>query len=82
MQGLVHPKEACWEKMGWGCGDGGKRREEKTREGMGKIEISREEKDYMSCKRSFDLFFSSFLSSSCFSEVWLYEYLGQKICPL
>ena len=51
MQGLVHPKEACWEKMGWGCGDGGKRREEKTREGMGKIEISREEKDYMSCKR-------------------------------
>lgn len=35
MQGLVHPEEACWEKMGWGCGGGGKRREEKTREGMG-----------------------------------------------
>lgn len=59
-------------------------REEKRRQGKGwrKIEISREEKDYMSSKRSFDLFFSSFLSSSCFSEVWLYEYLGQKICPL
>ena len=51
---MVHPEEACWEKMGWGAapslggwekhGGGGKRRrEEKAREEKGrdgKIEIA------------------------------------------
>lgn len=60
-------------------------REERRRQGKGwgKTEISREEKDYMSCKRNFDFFFQAFFLAlvsvkSGFMNIWVRKFAPVK----